>query len=106
MTPEQQTAFYAKVAKTIGIDPGVVARHRGKLSQSVFAASLLASKGKVIDTYDGTQMSDNPTPEREIWGDGPFAHDPQRRAAAALHGLCRKDLGYVTSGPISRSASR
>jgi len=44
----------------------VVARHRGKLSQSVFCRQLLASRGKVIDTYDGTQMSDNPTPSARI----------------------------------------
>jgi carboxypeptidase C (cathepsin A) len=100
MTPEQQTAFYAKVAKTIGIDPGVVARHRGKLSQSVFAASLLASKGKVIDTYDGTQMSDNPTPEREDLG-------VMDRSLTILSGALlppfmdyvAKDLGYVTERP-------
>lgn len=65
MTAEQQQAFYAKVARTIGIEPGLVARHRGKISESVFIASLLASQGKVLDRYDGTQASDNPTPESE-----------------------------------------
>jgi carboxypeptidase C (cathepsin A) len=100
MTPEQQQAFYAKVAGTIGIEPGVVARHRGKLSQSVFAASLLASSGKVLDTYDGTQASDNPTPESEELG-------VMDRSLTILSGALlppfmdyvAKDLGYVTKRP-------
>jgi len=78
----------------------VVARHRGKLSQSVFAASLLASKGKVLDTYDGTQASDNPTPEREDLG-------VMDRSLTILSGALlppfmdyiAKDLGYVTERP-------
>ena len=65
MTPEQQQGFYAKVAATIGIEPGLVARHRGKISESIFVASLIASKGQVLDRYDGTQASDNPVPESE-----------------------------------------
>jgi len=52
---EEQAAFYAKVAGLIGLPPALVARHRGRVSESVFAASLLAARGQVIDTYDGTQ---------------------------------------------------
>lgn len=100
MTPEQQQAFYAKVSSTIGVAPGIVARHRGKLSQGVFAASLLASRGKVLDTYDGTQASDNPTPENEE----PGVLD---RSLTVLSGVLlapfmeyvAKDLGYVTDRP-------
>lgn len=100
MTPEQQQAFYAKVAATIGIDPGLVARHRGKISESIFAASLLASKGKVLDTYDGTQASDNPVPESEQLA----VFD---RSLTILSGVLlapfmdyvAKDLGYVTERP-------
>jgi carboxypeptidase C (cathepsin A) len=100
MTPEQQQAFYAKVAKTIGIDPGLVARNRGKISKSVFAASLLAAKGQALDTYDGTQASDNPTPEREELG-------VMDRSLTVLSGVLlapfmdyvAKDLGFVTDRP-------
>jgi len=100
MTPEQQGAFYARVAKLIGIDPGLVARHRGKISESIFAANLLASKGQVIDTYDGTQPSDNPTPENEELG----VFD---RSLTILGGVLlapfmdyvRKDLGYASDRP-------
>lgn len=67
-TPEAQAAFYAKVGGLIGLDPAFVARHHGRVSESVFAASLLASRGQVIDTYDGTQVSDNPTPEKDELG--------------------------------------
>jgi carboxypeptidase C (cathepsin A) len=100
MTPEQQQAFYAKVASTIGIEPGVVARHRGKLSESVFVASLLASKGQVLDRYDGTQASDNPVPESEEM-------EVLDRSLTVLSGVLlppfmeyvAKDLGYVTDRP-------
>lgn len=97
---EQQAAFYAKVAGLLGLDPALVARHHGRISESVFAASLLAKKGQVIDTYDGTQVSDNPTPEKEELG----VFD---RSLTILGGVLlppfmdyvQKDLGYVTDRP-------
>ncbi|MFY7744411.1 MAG: S10 family peptidase [Erythrobacter sp.] len=100
MTPEQQQAFYVKVASTIGIEPGLVARHRGKISETVYVASLLASKGQVLDRYDGTQMSDNPVPESEEM-------EVLDRSLTVLSGVLlppfmdyvAKDLGYVTERP-------
>jgi len=97
---EEQAAFYAKVAGLIGLDPALVARHRGRVSESVFAASLLAGRGQVIDTYDGTQASDNPTPEKEELG----VFD---RSLTILGGVLlapfmdyvRDELGYVTNRP-------
>jgi len=100
MNAEQEAAFYAKVAGLIGLDPVLVARDHGRISESVFAARLLAKKGQVIDPYDGTQASDNPTPELEELG--VFA-----RSVAILSGVLlppfmdyvQKDLGYVTNRP-------
>lgn len=100
MKAEEQAAFYAKVGGLIGIDPGLVARHHGRITESVFAASLLAKRGQVIDTYDGTQVSDNPTPEKEELG----VFD---RSLSILGGVLlapfmdyvQKDLGYVTNRP-------
>jgi carboxypeptidase C (cathepsin A) len=97
---EEQAAFSAKVAGLIGLDPALVARHRGRVSESVFAASLLAGRGQVIDTYDGTQASDNPTPEKEELG----VFD---RSLTILGGVLlapfmdyvRDELGYVTNRP-------
>jgi carboxypeptidase C (cathepsin A) len=97
---EEQAAFYAKVAGLIGLDPALVARHRGRISESIFAASLLAARGQVIDTYDGTQASDNPRPEEQgiaVWD----------RSLTILGGVLlapfmdyvRNDLGYVTNRP-------
>jgi carboxypeptidase C (cathepsin A) len=96
-SPEQQAAFYAKVGGLIGISPALVERHRGRVSESVFAANLLASKGQVIDTYDGTQASGNPMPEKEELG----VFD---RSLTILGGVLlppfmdyiRNELGYVT----------
>jgi carboxypeptidase C (cathepsin A) len=95
-TAEEQAAFYAKVGGLIGLDPALVARHRGRVSESIFAASLLAARGQVIDTYDGTQASDNPRPEEQGLG-------VLDRSLTVLGGVLlapfmeyvRKDLGYV-----------
>lgn len=99
-SPEQQLAFFAKVGGLIGLDPALVARHRGRISESIFAANLLAGKGKVIDTYDGTQATDNPRPQEQ--GIGIFD-----RSLTILGGVLlapfmdyvRQDLGFVTNRP-------
>jgi carboxypeptidase C (cathepsin A) len=100
MDAKEQQEFYAKVARLIGIDPALVARQRGRIYESMFAANLLRSKGQVIDTYDGTQATDNPTPQVEELG----YFD---RSLTILGGVLlapfmdyiRKDLGYVTDRP-------
>lgn len=100
MSPAEQSAFYARVGGLIGIDPALVARHRGRVSEPVFAASLLVSRGQVIDTYDGTQISDNPMPEKDELG----VFD---RSLTILSGVLlapfmdyvRSDLGYATNRP-------
>jgi carboxypeptidase C (cathepsin A) len=63
MTPEKQEAFYARLSDVTGISATLLARHRGRIDQLVYAGSLLADKGLVLDRYDGSQASDNPTPQ-------------------------------------------
>jgi carboxypeptidase C (cathepsin A) len=100
MDAKAQEEFYAKVAHLIGIDPALVARHRGRIYEGMFVANLLRAKGQVIDTYDGTQVSDNPTPQSEELG----VFD---RSLTVLGGVLlapfmdyvRKDLGFVTERP-------
>lgn len=100
-SPEAQQAFYARVGGLIGIDPALVARHRGRVPEVVFAANLLAARGQVLDSYDGTQASDNPTPEkRDDFG----AFD---RSVVILPGVLlppfidylQRDLGFRTPRP-------
>ncbi len=98
--PEERQAFYAKVGGLIGIDPVIVARQGGRVSESLFGASLLASRGQVIDTYDGPQASDNPRPQEQGLG-------VLDRSLTVLGGVLlapfmdyvRKDLGYVSNRP-------
>ncbi len=101
MSAEEQSAFYAKVGGLIGLDPALVALHRGRIGEAVFATSLLAAKGKVLDLYDGTQPSDNPAPEkRDDFGVSP-------RTFNVLSGVLlppfmdyvRKDLSHATERP-------
>lgn len=100
MSADQEQAFFAKVGAFIGIDPAQVARHRGRISESVFGATLLAKKGLVLDTYDGTQTSDNPTPDQE--GIGVFSRsisDFSGILLAPFMDYVRKDLGYNVERP-------
>ena len=100
MSPEELAAFDAKVGGLIGLPPEFVARQRGRVSESMFAANLLAAQGLVLDPYDGTQATDNPTP-----GQSEVATFP--RSVAILKGLLlqpfmdyvRNDLGYVSDRP-------
>jgi carboxypeptidase C (cathepsin A) len=100
MTSSQQTAFYDKVAKLIGLDPVLVARHQGRIPEVIFASSLLADKGLVLDRYDGTQASDNPTPAEQGLG-------VLDRSLTVLGGVLlppfmdyvRNQLGYSTIRP-------
>lgn len=100
-TAEQQAAFYARVSDLIGIDRGLVAAHRGRVPEQVFVTNLLAARGQVIDSYDGAQASDNPTPEKR---DELGVFD---RSLTILSGVLlppfmdylRQDLGYTSSRP-------
>jgi len=97
---EEQAAFYAKIGGLIGIDPAIVARHRGRVSETIFAASLLAARGQVIDSYDGTQVSDNPRPQEQ--GLGVFDRSLTILAGVLLAPFMdyvRNDLGYVGNRP-------
>jgi carboxypeptidase C (cathepsin A) len=99
-TPEQRNAFYTKVGGMIGIDPAIVARHNGRVLESVFSASLLSSRGLVIDSYDGSQISDNPTPESESLG--VFDRSVSQLTGILLPpfiGYVRNTLGYNTDRP-------
>lgn len=100
MDAKSQDEFYAKVSSLIGIDKALVARHRGRIFEGMFAANLLRAKGQILDPYDGTQASDNPTPAMENLGVFP-------RTVSVLTGVLlppfmdyvRNDLGYETDRP-------
>jgi carboxypeptidase C (cathepsin A) len=101
MDPDEQAAFYAQVGGLIGIDPAVVARDHGRVGAAAFAVQLLGAQGKVLDTYDGTQAADNPSPGKQ---DEPSTF---ARSLTVLPGVLlppfmdyvAKDLGYVTDRP-------
>ncbi|MCU0502643.1 MAG: peptidase S10 [Anaerolineae bacterium] len=101
VSPAEQAAFYGKVGGLIGLDPALVARHRGRVPATVFVIELLAAQGKVLDNFDGTQASDNPVPEkRDEVGAAP-------RSFSVLSGVLlppfidyvQRDLGYTTERP-------
>ncbi len=97
MTPEQKTAFHARLSEVIGIEPGLIARNNGRIGQVLYAGSLLADRGLVLDRYDGGQATDNPKPQEEGIG-------VLDRSLTVLSGILlspfmdyvRTDLGYAS----------
>jgi carboxypeptidase C (cathepsin A) len=97
MTPEEQTAFLGRLSEVIGIAPALLARNNGRIDQLLFAGSLLADRGLVLDRYDGAQAGDNPKPQEPGLG-------VMDRSLTVLTGVLlapfmdyvRTDLGYVT----------
>lgn len=97
MKPDQRSAFYARLSEVIGIEPALLARNNGRIDQLVFAGSLLADRGLVLDRYDGSQASDNPKPQEPGIG-------VLDRSLTVLSGILlaplmdylRADLGYVS----------
>lgn len=97
MKPDQRSAFYARLSEVIGIEPALLARSNGRIDQLVFAGSLLADRGLVLDRYDGSQASDNPKPQEPGIG-------VLDRSLTVLSGILlaplmdylRADLGYVS----------
>jgi carboxypeptidase C (cathepsin A) len=101
MDAQAQAAFYRRVGGLIGLDPAIVAVNRGRVGEAVFGNNLLASRGLVLDLYDGTQATEKPMPEkRDEYGARP-------RSLSILTGVVlqplmdylQKDLGYVTDRP-------
>jgi carboxypeptidase C (cathepsin A) len=93
-----QKAFFEAVAGMIGLDPAFVARERARIGDQLYAATLLQDEGLLLDRYDGTIATDNPTPELP----GLNTYD---RSLAVLTGVLlppfmdyvRGDLGYRTA---------
>lgn len=103
MNAQEQAAFYAKVGGLIGLDPAIVARYQGRVPATIFAIDLLGAQGKVLDSFDGTQASDNPIPEKQDdIGAAP-------RSINILSGVLlppfidyvQRDLGYATPRPYN-----
>jgi carboxypeptidase C (cathepsin A) len=100
MTAEERSAFHPRLSEVIGIDPTLLARNNGRIDQILFAGSLLADRGLVLDRYDGGQASDNPKPQELGIG-------VSDRSLNVLTGILlasfmdyvRTDLGYVADRP-------
>jgi carboxypeptidase C (cathepsin A) len=97
MSPEEQAAFHARLSEVTGIDRDLLARNNGRIDQALYAGSLLADRGQLLDRYDGTQASDNPRPQEASIG-------VLDRSLTVLSGILlapfmdyvRADLGYET----------
>lgn len=96
-TPEERKAFFDTVARYTGLDPRLVELHNGRIGEALYVGSLLSSRGLILDRYDGTQATDNPTPQEP----GLAVLD---RSLTVLSGVLlapfmdyvRTDLGYTS----------
>lgn len=99
-TPDERSRFFETVARYTGLDPELVEQHHGRVPETLYVGSLLADRGLVLDRYDGTQASDNPTPQDPGLG-------VLDRSLTVLSGVLlspfmdyvRNDLGYTTDRP-------
>lgn len=99
-TPEERKAFFNTVARLTGLDPKLVELHNGRISETDYVGSLLSDRGQVLDRYDGTQASDNPTPQAAGLG-------VLDRSLTVLSGVLlapfmdyvQNDLGYTSDRP-------
>ena len=63
-SPAEADAFFARIGGLTGLDPKLVAQHRGRVGAEDFAKNLLRDQSLVLDRYDGRQANDDPLPER------------------------------------------
>jgi carboxypeptidase C (cathepsin A) len=99
-TPEERKIFFDTVARYTGLDPRLVELHNGRIPETLYVGSLLSDRGLILDRYDGTQATDNPTPQEP----GLAVLD---RSLTVLSGVLltpfmdyvRNDLGYTSDRP-------
>lgn len=97
--PPAGDPFIDRVAKTIGLDPDIVRRERGRVSSAVFTRMLLRGRNEVLSLYDGTvTRATRGNADEDNAGDPVL--DPVTAAFTAAFDAYAPDvLGYRTERP-------
>jgi carboxypeptidase C (cathepsin A) len=96
--PPASDPFIARVAGMTGLPADVVARHRGRISNHVFAREILRSRGEIVSLYDGTIARPAPTEQHEGAGD-PLLQPIAADFGTAFNAYASDTLGYHTDRP-------
>ncbi len=67
MPADARAAFYGRIAELTGLDPALVARHRGRIDPNTFSKELLRDTARVLDRYDASRAYADPMPEAEVF---------------------------------------
>jgi carboxypeptidase C (cathepsin A) len=90
--------FIVRVADTIGLPPEVVARHRARVPNYLFAREILRSRGERVSLYDGTIVRPAPSDQHDNAGD-PLLQSIAADLGTAFNAYAAGDLGYRTDRP-------
>jgi carboxypeptidase C (cathepsin A) len=96
MPEAEAEMLYERLAGYIGLESGDIARERGRLSSSEFAANLLETERRTVSLYDG--VLDAPrAPGRR--GQDAYLSRLTAAFAGAFADYIRRDLGFTIDAP-------
>ena len=96
--PPAGDPLIARIAAMIGLPQDIVARHRGRLDNRVFADEILRPRGEVVSLYDGTIVRPAPSDQHDHAGD-PLLQPIAADFGAAFNAYVVDSLGYRTDQP-------
>jgi carboxypeptidase C (cathepsin A) len=96
--PASGDPFIARVAGMIGLPPELIARHRARISNHLFAREILRPRGEVVSLYDGTIPRPAPTDQHDQAGD-PLLRPIAADFGTAFNAYVSDTLGYHTDRP-------
>ncbi|HEY0837405.1 MAG TPA: septum formation initiator [Azospirillum sp.] len=98
--------LFAEVARITGLDPELVARHRGRVPSRVFARELLRDRGLVVSTYDGVFTGPDPDPSAPRLRDDPYLIGTLPAYSGAFTGYAQRELGVTVETPYRLLSER
>jgi carboxypeptidase C (cathepsin A) len=106
--PAPGDRFIARVAGLIGLPAEVVGRHRGRISNHLFAREILRPRGERVSLYDGTIVRPAASDQHGA-GTDPLLQSIAADFGAAFNTYVAEVLGYHTDRPyqvLSGDAAR
>lgn len=94
MPQARRVAAYERIAALTGLDPGFVARCRGRITIRQFCRELLREHGRVLGLYDASVTAADPYPNRDQFeGPDPTLAGLDRLFTAGIYMQLRDALG-------------
>ncbi len=90
----------AKLAHLTGLDPKVIARHHGRISEGLFRGEVLRDENRSVSAYDGSVTIPLPHPARHSRID-PILDDAVNVLTPLMVKYARDELGFHTDLPYT-----